>query len=78
MSDYEYRNKTFDYAPPSRAGSAGGLLFVGAIILLFIVGMLFFGAGGGENVTPADTDGTPAVTAPATDSTPVAPAPSGQ
>jgi sarcosine oxidase delta subunit len=39
MSDYEYRNKTFDYAPPSRAGSAGGLLFVGGIILLFIVGM---------------------------------------
>jgi hypothetical protein len=32
MSDYEYRNKTFDYAPPSRAGSAGGLLFVGGTL----------------------------------------------
>ncbi len=81
MSDYEYRSKTFDYAPPSRAGSASGLLFVTAIIVLFFVGILFFGAGGGDTTAPAATDGAqsgdsaPVAVAPATDDASVAPAP---
>jgi hypothetical protein len=81
MSDYEYRNKTFDYTAPSRTGSAGGLLFVVALIMLFFVGMVIFGASGGDTTAPVATDGAqsgdsaPAVTAPAIDSTPVVPAP---
>ncbi len=75
MSDYEFRNKTFDYAPPTRTGSVSGLLFVAAIIVLFFVGMLFFGAGGGETTAPVTTDG-----AQSGDSAPaaVAPAPADQ
>ncbi|MEM7721205.1 MAG: hypothetical protein AAF376_02420 [Pseudomonadota bacterium] len=59
MSDYEFRNKTFDYAPPSRSGGAGGaLMLVGGIIALFFLAMLFFGASDGT--APATETGAAA------------------
>jgi hypothetical protein len=73
MSDYEYRNKTFDYATPSRAGSAGGLLFVGghssccssSVCCHLRRRWRYDRASRDRSGTPAVTDGTPAVTAPA-------------
>ena len=47
MSDYEFRNKSFDYAPPERQGSIGGVLLVLlAIAALFLVVSLFAGGAG--------------------------------
>jgi hypothetical protein len=58
MSDYNHRNQAFDYSPPVRSGSgAGALLFIGGIVLLFILAMVFMGPGpeaAGDGVVPAD------------------------
>lgn len=69
MSDYDQRNKAFDYTPPTRGGSgAGALLFIGGIVVLFILAMVFLGGGS----SPLPQDGTaPAIVAP--DVSPMAP-----
>ena len=69
MSDYDQRNKAFDYTPPTRGGSgAGALLFIGGIVALFILAMVFMGGGS----SPLPQDGTaPANGAP--DVSPMAP-----
>lgn len=66
MSDYDQRNKAFDYTPPSRSGSgSGALIFIGGIVVLFILAMLFMGGGSStlpeEGAAPAvtPTDGVP-------------------
>ena len=63
MSDYDHRNQAFDYSPPTRSGTgSGALLFVGGIVVLFILAVIFMGTGG----TPLPEDGAaPAVEAPA-------------
>ena len=68
MSDYDHRNQAFDYSPPTRSGTgSGALLFVGGIVVLFILAVIFMGTGG----TPLPEDGAaPAVESPA----PAAPA----
>lgn len=62
MSDYDQRNKAFDYTPPSRGGSgAGALIFIGGIVVLFILAMVFLGGGS----SPLPEDGTaPAIALP--------------
>lgn len=59
MSDYDQRNQAFDYAPPTRGGSGkGALIFIGGIVVLFILAMFFMG--GGSTLPDAST--APAVT----------------
>lgn len=66
MSDYDQRNQAFDYKPPSRGGSgAGALIFIGGIVVLFILAMLFMG---GPSTLPAD-GAAPVETAPIVDPT---------
>ncbi len=68
MSDYDQRNKPVDYTPPTRGGSgSGALIFIGGIVVLFILAMLFMGGGGnspmpGDGAAPSVTpaDGAPA------------------
>jgi len=82
MSDYDQRNKAFDYTPPSRGGSGTGvLMLVGGLIALFFLAMLFIGAGSNSplpaegaapGVTPTDAvPAAPVITGPVT----TAPAP---
>jgi len=80
MSDYDYHKKTFDYTPTtSRTGSAAGYLFVAALLVLFFVGVFYFGSSGGEGTAPATTDGASTPVAPATDTAPLtAPVPDTQ
>lgn len=66
MSDYDQRNKPFDYAPPTRGGSgSGALIFIGGIVVLFILAVLFMGSGsstlpeGGAAPTVTPADGAP-------------------
>lgn len=79
MSDYDQRNKAFDYAPPTRGGSGrGALIFIGGIVVLFVLAMVFMGGGSSTlpeegaapGVLPAQTpaDGAPAI-APVVDPT---------
>jgi hypothetical protein len=73
MSDYDHRNQAFDYAPPTRGGSgSGALMFIGGILVLFVLAIIFMG--GGTGPVPEGDAAAPAVeqTAP---SAPVAPAP---
>ncbi|WP_341861356.1 hypothetical protein [Gymnodinialimonas sp. 57CJ19] len=67
MSDYDHRNRAFDYTPPTRGGSgSGALIFIGGIVVLFILAMLFMG--GGSSTLP--DDGTaPATVTPVVDPT---------
>ena len=77
MSDYDHRNQAFDYAPPTRGGSGtGALMFIGGIIALFVLAIIFMGSG--TSTLPEDGAEVPAIesTAPAADTTaPAAPAP---
>lgn len=68
MSDFDQHKRNFDYAPPARGGSgSGALIFIGGIVVLFILAVLFMG-GGGDSTLPAE--GTAPAVAP-TDSAPV-------
>ena len=73
MSDYDQRNfnqgnRAFDYTPPTRGGSGGGaLIFIGGIVVLFILAMVFIG---GNGSSPLPEDGTAPAVLPA-DAAPV-------
>ena len=70
MSDYDHRNQAFDYAPPAQSGSGGGgLLFVGGLVALFVLAIMFMAPGG----SPLPEEGA---AAPVVESaTPAAPVP---
>ncbi len=69
MSDYDHRNQAFDYSPPTRGGSgSGALMFIGGIIALFILAIIFMGSG--SSTLPEEGAAAPAVES----TTPVAPA----
>ncbi len=79
MSDFDHRNKAFDYAPPTRTGGSAAVWVVGGIILLFILALLFMG---GDTAPPTDggvvpgPDGSVGTGAPALPADPsAAPAP---
>ncbi|OAN81184.1 hypothetical protein A8B78_09235 [Jannaschia sp. EhC01] len=71
MSDFDQRNRNFDYAPPTRGGSgSGALIFIAGLVVLFILAMLFMGGGSStlpeEGAAPA---GVPSDEAPVVDPT---------
>lgn len=72
MSDFDHRNQAFDYTPPTRGGSgSGALMFIGGIVVLFILAVFFMGSGpstapedGASAPAPAVEPSPPAVPAP--------------